>query len=72
LARSRRIRHRRARKFFCQDEAMAIPKPDYTPEDFPIFYRFGWGGADCPEFSQARREACRLPFGDSAKESRSS
>ena len=25
--------------------ALAIPKPDYTTEDFPIFYRFGWGGA---------------------------
>jgi hypothetical protein len=52
-------------------EALAIPKPDYTTEDFPFFYRFGWGGADNPEFSQARREAYRLAFGEPDKESRS-
>ena len=43
-------------------EALAIPKPAYTTEDFPIFYRFGWGGADSPEFSQAQREAYQLAF----------
>jgi hypothetical protein len=52
-------------------EALAIPKPDYTTEDFPIFYRFGWGGADSPEFSQARREAYRLAFGEPDEGSRS-
>ena len=53
-------------------EALAIPKPDDTTEDFTIFYRFGWGGADNPEFSQARREAYRLAFGELDEESRSS
>ncbi len=52
--------------------ALAIPKPDDTTEDFPIVYRFGWGGADSPEFSQARREAYRLAFGEPDKGSRSS
>jgi len=52
-------------------EALAIPKPDYTTEDFPIFYRFGWGGADSPEFSQARRDAHRLAFGEPDQECRS-
>jgi len=37
--------------------AMAIPKPEYTTEDLPIFYRFGWGGNDNPEFRQARNLA---------------
>jgi hypothetical protein len=50
---------------------LAIQKPDYTTEDFPIFSRFGWGGADSPEFSQARRDAYRLAFGEPDKESRS-
>ena len=31
-------------------KAMKIPKPKRTREDFPIFYRFGWGGIDSPEF----------------------
>jgi hypothetical protein len=53
-------------------EALAIPKPDYTTEDFPIFYHFGWGGADSPEFSQARRDEHRLAFGEPDEESRSS
>jgi hypothetical protein len=53
-------------------EALAIPKPDYTSEDFPIFYRFGWGGADSPVSSQARREAHRLAFGEPDEGSRSS
>ncbi len=34
-------------------EAMQIPKPWRTKEDFPIFYRFGWGGIDRPEFRAA-------------------
>ena len=34
-------------------EAMKIPKPKRTREDFPIFYRFGWGGIDSPEFRAA-------------------
>jgi len=33
--------------------ALQIPKPEYTTEDFPIFYRFGWGGIDSPEFRAA-------------------
>jgi hypothetical protein len=52
-------------------EALAIPKPDYTTEDFPIFYRLGWGGEDSPEFAQARREAYRLALGEPDKGSRS-
>lgn len=31
-------------------EAMKIPKPEMTQDDFPVFYRFGWGGIDSPEF----------------------
>jgi hypothetical protein len=38
-------------------EAFTIPKPDYTEEDLPIFYRMGWGGSDSPEFSDASRRA---------------
>jgi len=38
-------------------KALRIPK-DGT-EDFPIFYRFGWGGRDSPEFSAARETAQR-------------
>lgn len=33
-------------------KAFHIPKPDYC-EDLPIFYRFGWGGIDSPEFRAA-------------------
>lgn len=32
---------------------MRIPKPKRTREDFPVFYRFGWGGIDSPEFRGA-------------------
>ena len=45
-------------------EAMAIPKSEYTEEDVPIFYRFGWAGSGSPEFSQARKQAERLAFGE--------
>ena len=34
-------------------KAIKIPKPRHTREDFPIFYRFGWGGIDSPEFRAA-------------------
>ena len=34
-------------------EAMQIPKPPRTTDDFPIFYRFGWGGIESPEFREA-------------------
>jgi hypothetical protein len=34
-------------------EAMKIPKPKRTREDFPIFYSFGWGGIDSEEFRGA-------------------
>lgn len=40
-------------------EAMKIPKPKRTKEDFPIFYRFGWGGVDSPEFREALIAAYR-------------
>ena len=40
-------------------EAMQIPKPERTSEDFPIFYRFGWGGVDSPEFRGALVAAYR-------------
>ncbi len=33
-------------------EAMQIPKEDWC-EDLPIFYRFGWGGIESPEFRAA-------------------
>ena len=33
-------------------EAMQIPKEDWC-EDLPIFYRFGWGGINSPEFRSA-------------------
>ena len=29
-------------------EAMKIPKPERTQDDFPVFYRFGWGGIKAP------------------------
>jgi hypothetical protein len=38
---------------------MRIPKPKMTREDFPIFYRFGWGGIDSPEFRNALIAAYR-------------
>jgi len=41
-------------------EAMRIPKPKHTKEDFPIFYRFGWGGIDSPEFRGALAAAYRF------------
>jgi len=34
-------------------EAMRIPK-DGCSEDFPIFYRFGWGGKESTEFHSTR------------------
>ena len=34
-------------------KAMQSPKKRYDG-DFPIFYRFGWGGHDSPEFRSAR------------------
>ena len=40
-------------------EALKIPKPEYTTEDFPIFFRFGWGGIDSPEFRAALTAAYR-------------
>jgi hypothetical protein len=40
-------------------EALALPKPEHS-EDLPIFYRFGWGGADSPEFTSARRQASQF------------
>ena len=40
-------------------EAMQIPKPPRTTDDFPIFYRFGWGGIDSPEFRAALVSANR-------------
>jgi hypothetical protein len=39
-------------------EAFKIPKPSYT-KDLPIFYRFGWGGVDSPEFRAALVAAYR-------------
>ena len=40
-------------------EALKVPKPERTSEDFPIFFRFGWGGIDSPEFRSALVEAYR-------------
>jgi len=40
-------------------EALKIPKPERTDEDFPIFFRFGWGGIDSPEFRAALTAAYR-------------
>ena len=40
-------------------EAVKTPKPKPTREDFPIFYRFGWGGIDSPEFRAALVAAYR-------------
>jgi len=39
-------------------EAMTIEK-DYGEDDLPIFYRFGWGGIDSPEFRAALIAAYR-------------
>ena len=39
-------------------EAMQTPKPSYT-EHLPIFYRFGWGGIESPEFRAALVSANR-------------
>jgi len=40
-------------------EAMKIPKPSYS-EHLPIFYRFGWGGIESPEFRVALAAAYRF------------
>jgi len=40
-------------------QAMQIPKPKRTVEDFPIFHRLGWGGIDSPEFRGALVAAYR-------------
>lgn len=40
-------------------QGMKIPKPRMTKEDFPIFYRFGWGGVDSPDFRGALIAAYR-------------
>ncbi len=40
-------------------KAMKIPK-QRGKEDFPIFYRFGWGGNDSPEFRSAREAAVKF------------
>ena len=39
-------------------EAMQIPKPSYS-DHLPIFYRFGWGGIESPEFRAAMAGAYR-------------
>jgi hypothetical protein len=39
-------------------EAMQTPKPSYS-EHLPIFYRFGWGGVESPEFRAAMAGAYR-------------
>jgi hypothetical protein len=36
-----------------------LPKPEHTTEEFPIFYRFGWGGVDSPEMRAAWAAAWR-------------
>ena len=41
-------------------EAIDIPKPEYTEEELPFFYRFGWGGIDSPEFRAALVAAYRF------------
>ena len=38
--------------------ALQIPKPKGN-EDLPIFYRFGWGGGDSPDFRAAREAESR-------------
>jgi len=37
-------------------KAIKMPKNHWS-EDLPIFYRFGWGGCDSPEFMAARKSA---------------
>ena len=37
-------------------EALHIPRPEWS-EDFPIFYRFGWGGIESPEVRSAKSAA---------------
>lgn len=44
-------------------DALQIRKRYRTAEDLPIFYRFGWGGIDSPEFRAALIAAWRH-FGD--------
>ena len=34
-------------------ESMKIPKPEKNQHDFPVFYRFVWGGIDSPDFREA-------------------
>ena len=41
-------------------EALKTPKPEHTGEDLPIFYRFGWGGIESPEFRSALIGAYRF------------
>lgn len=41
-------------------KALRIPKPERTAEDLPIFYRFGWGGIESPEFRSALIAAYRF------------
>jgi hypothetical protein len=38
-------------------EALRIPKHFKGDSDLPIFYRFGWGGCESPEFCQAWDDA---------------
>jgi len=40
-------------------DAMKIPKPERTQDDFPVFYRFGWGGIESPDFRGALVSAYR-------------
>ena len=40
-------------------DALRTPKPHRSWQDFPIFYRFGWGGIDSPEFRAALVAAYR-------------
>lgn len=42
--------------------AAAIPKKDWDPP-VPIFFRFGFGGYDHPEFRAARETAEKLAYG---------
>ena len=41
-------------------EALRIPRPEHTTETFPIFYRFGWGGIESPDFRAALIAAYRF------------
>ena len=41
-------------------KALKIPKPKHTKDDLPIFYRFGWGGIESPEFRSALIGAYRF------------